>query len=80
MLGLKDVLPKDLRNNRLDLGMNIVKEEMMFVGVREAGLQNVVRQRLIINYLQLLQEKGPEGKMKDTFALQSKKASPKNVA
>lgn len=45
MLGLKDVLPKDLRNNRHDLRMNIVKEEMDLVGVREADLWNVVRWR-----------------------------------
>lgn len=41
--GLKDVLPKDVRNNRHDLRMNVVKEKMMLVGVREVNAENVVR-------------------------------------
>lgn len=47
MLGLKDVLPKDLRKIRHELRMNVVKEEMMLVGVGAADLQNVVRWRSI---------------------------------
>lgn len=40
--GLKDVLPKDGRNNKHDLRVNVVKEEMMLVGVREVNTENVV--------------------------------------
>lgn len=45
--GLKDVLPKDVRNKH-DLRMNVVKEEMMLVGVREVNTENVVREREMI--------------------------------
>lgn len=41
--GLKDALPKDVRNNKHDLRRNVVKEEMMLVGVREVNTENVVR-------------------------------------
>lgn len=46
--GLKDVLPKDVRNNKYDLRMNVVIEEMMLVGVREVNTENVVRWREMI--------------------------------
>lgn len=36
-VSLSVCLPKDLRNNRPDPPMNIVKEEMTLVGTREEG-------------------------------------------